>query len=556
MNKQIQTEADELGFFGEYGGQYVPETLMPAIIELKKAYKEAKADPEFQRELEYYLSEYVGRATPLTYAASYTESLGGAKIYLKREDLNHTGAHKINNALGQALLAKRMGKKKLVAETGAGQHGVASATVAALFDMELVVFMGSEDIKRQQLNVFRMELLGAKVVAVEDGQGTLSDAVNKALQYWVSHVDDTHYLLGSALGPDPFPTIVRDFQSVIGKEIKSQILKKEGRLPDAIVACIGGGSNAIGTFYPFIKDDVALYGVEAAGQGEDTDKHALAIGKGSPGVLHGTKMYLIQDEGGQVQLAHSISAGLDYPGIGPEHSYYHDIGRVTFENATLLSENGADIIEIGVPFSDPVADGPVIMEAGQQAIKQGITIDYIFEQLEKHGNQIKCQYVLMTYYNIICHYGEQAFFEKCRDTGVYGLIIPDLPFELSQRLKQQFSHYGVKIISLVAMTTDDKRIKDIVSYAEGFIYTVTMNATTGQNGAFHPELKRKIESIKAIANVPVVAGFGIRSPQHVADIKEVADGIVIGSEIVKRFKSNTREEIIKYLQSIQQTLNN
>ncbi|HDA5360037.1 TPA: tryptophan synthase subunit beta [Staphylococcus aureus] len=277
MNKQIQTEADELGFFGEYGGQYVPETLMPAIIELKKAYKEAKADPEFQRELEYYLSEYVGRATPLTYAASYTESLGGAKIYLKREDLNHTGAHKINNALGQALLAKRMGKKKLVAETGAGQHGVASATVAALFDMELVVFMGSEDIKRQQLNVFRMELLGAKVVAVEDGQGTLSDA---------------------------------------------------------IVACIGGGSNAIGTFYPFIKDDVALYGVEAAGQGEDTDKHALAIGKGSPGVLHGTKMYLIQDEGGQVQLAHSISAGLDYPGIGPEHSYYHDIGRVTFENAS------------------------------------------------------------------------------------------------------------------------------------------------------------------------------------------------------------------------------
>ncbi|HAY3120453.1 TPA: tryptophan synthase subunit beta [Staphylococcus aureus] len=307
MNRQIQTEADELGFFGEYGGQYVPETLMPAIIELKKAYKEAKADPEFQRELEYYLSEYVGRATPLTYAASYTESLGGAKIYLKREDLNHTGAHKINNALGQALLAKRMGKKKLVAETGAGQHGVASATVAALFDMELVVFMGSEDIKRQQLNVFRMELLGAKVVAVEDGQGTLSDAVNKALQYWVSHVDDTHYLLGSALGPDPFPTIV---------------------------ACIGGGSNAIGTFYPFIKDDVALYGVEAAGQGEDTDKHALAIGKGSPGVLHGTKMYLIQDEGEQVQLAHSISAGLDYPGIGPEHSYYHDIGRVTFENAS------------------------------------------------------------------------------------------------------------------------------------------------------------------------------------------------------------------------------
>ncbi|RQM96622.1 tryptophan synthase subunit beta [Staphylococcus warneri] len=334
MNTHIQTDADDLGFFGSYGGQYVPETLMPAIIELKQAYKKAKNDPTFQDELQYYLKEYVGRETPLTYAKAYSESLGGAKIYLKREDLNHTGAHKINNALGQALLAKRMGKRKLVAETGAGQHGVASATVAALFDMNLIVFMGKEDIQRQQLNVFRMELLGAKVVSVEEGQGTLSDAVNKALQYWVSHVEDTHYLLGSALGPDPFPTIVRDFQSVIGKEIKTQILNKEQRLPDAVVACIGGGSNAIGTFYPFIQDDVKLYGVEAAGKGKLTDKHALAIGKGSPGVLHGAKMYLIQDEHGQVQLAHSISAGLDYPGIGPEHSYYHDIGRVTYTDAS------------------------------------------------------------------------------------------------------------------------------------------------------------------------------------------------------------------------------
>ncbi|WP_049423494.1 tryptophan synthase subunit beta [Staphylococcus warneri] len=334
MNTHIQTDADDLGFFGSYGGQYVPETLMPAIIELKQAYKKAKNDPTFQDELQYYLKEYVGRETPLTYAKAYSESLGGAKIYLKREDLNHTRAHKINNALGQALLPKRMGKRKLVAETGAGQHGVASATVAALFDMDLIVFMGKEDIQRQQLNVFRMELLGAKLVSVEEGQGTLSDAVNKALQYWVSHVEDTHYLLGSALGPDPFPTIVRDFQSVIGKEIKTQILNKEQRLPDAVVACIGGGSNAIGTFYPFIQDDVKLYGVEAAGKGKLTDKHALAIGKGSPGVLHGAKMYLIQDEHGQVQLAHSISAGLDYPGIGPEHSYYHDIGRVTYTDAS------------------------------------------------------------------------------------------------------------------------------------------------------------------------------------------------------------------------------
>ncbi|OHS39053.1 tryptophan synthase subunit beta [Staphylococcus sp. HMSC62B09] len=354
----IQTEADELGFFGEYGGKYVPETLMPAIIELKQAYKKAKQDQSFQDELTYYLKEYVGRETPLTYAKSYSEALGGAQIYLKREDLNHTGAHKINNAIGQALLAKRMGKNKLVAETGAGQHGVASATVAALFDMELIVFMGREDIKRQQLNVFRMELLGAKVEAVDEGQGTLSNAVNKALQYWVSHVADTHYLLGSALGPDPFPTMVRDFQSVIGQEIKEQLLQKTGRLPDAVVACIGGGSNAIGTFYPFIKDKVKLYGVEAAGQGIDTAKHALAIGKGRPGVLHGSKMYLIQDEYGQVELAHSISAGLDYPGIGPEHSYYHDIGRVQYKRAT-----DTEAMEVLIRFSKMEGVIPAIESA-------------------------------------------------------------------------------------------------------------------------------------------------------------------------------------------------
>ncbi|WP_232796210.1 tryptophan synthase subunit beta [Staphylococcus canis] len=331
----IQLEVDQNGFFGDFGGRYIPETLMPAIQDLKQAYNEAKNDPEFIETYQYYLKHYVGRESPLTYADSYTKALGGAKIYLKREDLNHTGAHKINNALGQALLAKRMGKRKLVAETGAGQHGVASATVAALFDMELIVFMGEEDIRRQQLNVFRMELLGAKVVSVTDGQGTLSDAVNKALQYWVAHVEDTHYLLGSALGPDPFPTMVRDFQRVIGDEIKSQILEKESRLPDAVVACVGGGSNAIGTFYPFVEDsDVKLYGVEAAGQGANTNRHALAINKGKVGILHGTKMYLIQNDQDQIELAHSISAGLDYPGVGPEHSYYHDIGRVKYETAT------------------------------------------------------------------------------------------------------------------------------------------------------------------------------------------------------------------------------
>lgn len=335
MVKDIILEPTEDGFYGEYGGQFIPDVLKPAITELNEAYQKFKNDPDFHDELNYYLKNYVGRESPLTYAARLTEKLGGAKIYLKREDLNHTGAHKINNTLGQALIAKRMGKKKMVAETGAGQHGVACATVAALFDMEMTVFMGAEDMKRQALNVYRMELLGAKVVAVEEGQATLTDAVDEALKYYAEHTEDIHYLLGSALGPHPFPQMVRDFQSVIGKEIKTQIQEQEGRLPDAVVACIGGGSNAIGTFYPFVEDeDVKLYGVEAAGEGYETDRHSLAINKGETGILHGTKMKLIKDEAGEVLLPYSISAGLDYPGAGPEHCYYDDIGRAEYPSAT------------------------------------------------------------------------------------------------------------------------------------------------------------------------------------------------------------------------------
>lgn len=323
------------GRFGQFGGRFVPETLMTALLELEAAYEQALLDPAFTEELSYYLEDYVGRETPLYYAENLTKALDGAKIYLKREDLNHTGAHKINNAIGQALLAKRMGKKKIVAETGAGQHGVATATACALLNLECVVFMGAEDIKRQQLNVFRMELLGTKVQSVESGSKTLKDAVNAALRYWVTNVEDTHYILGSALGPHPFPKIVRDFQRVIGVETKRQIVQKEGRLPDAVVACIGGGSNAIGMFHPFVDDEsVALYGVEAAGSGLETGKHAAAIAGGKLGVLHGAYMYLLQDENGFVQEAHSISAGLDYPGKGPEHCYLHDIGRAQFDSIT------------------------------------------------------------------------------------------------------------------------------------------------------------------------------------------------------------------------------
>jgi tryptophan synthase beta chain len=329
------TLPNETGHFGIFGGRFVPETLMKAVTQLDQAYKEAKNDPDFYLEFNRLLEEYVGRETPLYFAENLTRKAGGANIYLKREDLNHTGAHKINNAIGQALLAVRMGKRKIVAETGAGQHGVATATVCALLNLECIIFMGEEDIKRQALNVFRMELLGAKVVGVTSGSATLKDAVNEALRYWVANVDDTHYLLGSVMGPHPFPMIVRDFQSVIGKETKQQFLARNGQLPEAVVACIGGGSNAMGMFYAFIEDkDVKLFGVEAAGQGVNTAFHAASLTKGRPGVLHGALMYLLQNDDGQIQEAHSISAGLDYPGVGPEHSYLKDKGRAEYHSVT------------------------------------------------------------------------------------------------------------------------------------------------------------------------------------------------------------------------------
>lgn len=323
------------GRYGNYGGRFVPELLMPALLELEEAYQEATNDPAFMSEMNYYLKEYVGRETPLYHAKNLSEKLGGPSIYLKREDLNHTGAHKINNTVGQALLTKRMGKKKVVAETGAGQHGVATATVCALLGLECTVFMGEEDIRRQQLNVFRMELLGAQIESVSQGSGTLKDAVNEALRYWVSNVSDTHYILGSVVGPHPFPKIVRDLQSIIGTETKQQHKEKTGELPDAVVACVGGGSNALGMFYPFIQDEnVLLYGIEAGGSGLSSGKHAATLTDGTTGVLHGTMTNLLQDQHGQIQEAFSISAGLDYPGVGPEHSHLHETNRVTYDSIT------------------------------------------------------------------------------------------------------------------------------------------------------------------------------------------------------------------------------
>ena len=332
------------GRFGIHGGQYIPETLMNAVIELEEAYNHYKDDPDFNRELTTLLNEYAGRPSRLYYAKRMTEDLGGAKIYLNREDLNHTGAHKINNVLGQVLLAKKMGKTRVIAETGAGQHGVATATAAALMDMECEVFMGEEDTKRQALNVYRMRLLGAKVHAVSSGTGTLKDAVSETMREWTSRIADTHYVLGSCMGPHPFPTIVRDFQSVISREIKEQILEKEGKLPDAVLACVGGGSNAIGAFYPFIPHpEVRLIGLEAAGRGIDTKETAATIGTGSLGIFHGMKSYFCQDEYGQIAPVYSISAGLDYPGIGPEHAHLHDIGRA--EYYAITDDQAVDAFE-------------------------------------------------------------------------------------------------------------------------------------------------------------------------------------------------------------------
>jgi len=330
-----RTGPDLSGHFGAYGGRFVAETLMPLVLDLEKAYEAAKEDAAFKAELDGLLKHYVGRPSALYFAQRLTEKLGGAKIYLKREDLNHTGAHKINNCLGQILLARRMGKTRIIAETGAGQHGVATATVAARFGLPCVVYMGEVDIERQKPNVFRMKLLGAEVRPVTSGSRTLKDAMNEALRDWVANVEDTFYIIGSAAGPHPYPQMVRDFQTVIGSETRRQILEAEQKLPDLVVACVGGGSNAIGMFHPFLDDsDVEIHGVEAAGEGVETQKHAATLTKGSPGVLHGARSYLLQDRDGQVLEAHSISAGLDYPGVGPEHSWLKDQGRVKYFSAT------------------------------------------------------------------------------------------------------------------------------------------------------------------------------------------------------------------------------
>ncbi len=380
MTKQeIYTLPDEKGYFEEFGGRFVPETLMYALEELTDAYLKLKEDPSFWEELNHYLKDFAGRPTPLYFAKRLTDYVGGAKIYIKREDLLHTGAHKINNTLGQALLAKRMGKRRIIAETGAGQHGVATATACALLGLECVVYMGEEDAERQKLNVFRMRLLGAEVRIVKSGSRTLKDAINEALRDWVTNVETTHYIIGSVVGPHPFPMMVRDFQKVIGEEAKAQMLELEGRLPDAVVACVGGGSNAMGIFYPFIEhEEVRLIGVEAGGLGLHTGKHASSINGGSVGVLHGMKSYFLQDEEGQIQPTHSISAGLDYPGVGPEHAYLFKSGRAkyvyTTDEEALEGFRILSRLEGIIPALEPAHAVPRVMEIAKELGKDHIVL--------------------------------------------------------------------------------------------------------------------------------------------------------------------------------------
>jgi tryptophan synthase beta chain len=368
---------DTLGHFGSFGGRFVPETLIPALDELAEVYAQAQNDPAFREEFDYYLKDYVGRPTPLYFAERLSKILGGPRIYIKREDLCHTGAHKINNALGQALLAKRMGKRRIIAETGAGQHGVATATACALFGMQCEVFMGEEDIHRQALNVYRMKLLGAKVTSVTSGTQTLKDATSQAIRDWVTNVRDTHYIIGSVVGPHPYPMIVRDFQSIIGIEARKQILDKEGRLPDAIIACVGGGSNAMGIFYPFVQDsEVQLIGVEAAGKGLESGEHCATLAAGQPGVLHGSKSILLQNADGQVSITHSISAGLDYPGVGPEHAWLKESGR-----AKYVSITDSEALEAFSFLSQTEGLIPALESAHAFAHLQKIASDYTPDQI-------------------------------------------------------------------------------------------------------------------------------------------------------------------------------
>ena len=640
--------------FKPYGGQYIPETLKTTVDELEAAYAQFRNDPEFWNELNYWFKHYSGRPTPLYSAGRLSEYLKGAKIYLKREDLNHTGAHKINNTLGQILLARRMGKKRIIAETGAGQHGVATATVCALFGLECIVYMGEEDTKRQALNVFRMELLGAKVVPVMAGTRTLKDATSEAIRDWMAHPQDTFYIIGSVVGPHPYPTMVRDFQSVIGKETKEQYAAQETARsgetppPPTLVACVGGGSNAMGMFYPFIADKaIKMVGVEASGHGLDTQQHAASLTKGKPGVLHGSFSYLLQTGDGQVKEAHSISAGLDYPGVGPEHAFLKDSGRVTYTSITdaealegfkllcktegiipalesahaiayvmkaapkmskaeriivclsgrgdkdvmqvqemlkgqdsgfgiqgpgvsryhimqlseifktgkqlipyltagdpdlewtakyldVLEKSSVKIVELGIPFSDPLADGPVIQASHQRAITGGTNLTKVFELVKTRANgRSPLQIIFMLDYNLVYHHGVETFVADCQKSGVAGVLVPNLPLEDVHGLSTKLQAAGIAHIHLVSSSTPTERLKTIADATSGFLYILASHGVTGVREAMSDAARQTVEKLRKVTDLPLVVGFGISTPDQVKEVWGYADGAIVGSALVK-----------------------
>ncbi len=573
------------GYFGAFGGQFMPETLMNAVIELEEAYNKYKDDPEFVRELEDLHKKYTGRPSLLYYADRMTKDLGGAKIYLKREDLNHTGSHKLNNVIGQMLLAKRMGKTRVIAETGAGQHGVATATVAALMGMECEVFMGAEDCERQALNVYRMELLGAKVHPVITGTSTLKDAVSEAMREWTNRMSDTHYVLGSVMGAHPFPMIVRDFQSIISREAREQILEAEGKLPTAVMACVGGGSNAMGMFYNFIPDEgVRLIGCEAAGHGVDTDMNAATMANGTVGIFHGMKSYFCQDEDGQIAPVYSISAGLDYPGIGLWRNTegwifmskikdaftkgkafipFISAGDHGIENTEryirIMVKAGADMVEIGIPFSDPTAEGPVIQEASTRALSTGVKIHDIFDmvrRLRSGDDAVTVPLVFMTYLNPIYVFGREKFFTLCEEVGISGVIVPDMPFEEKGELGTIAHKHGVEVVSLIAPTSEN-RIEMIAKEAEGFVYCVSSLGVTGMRSEIKTDIKSIVETIRKYTDIPVAVGFGISKPEQAEAMARVSDGAIVGSAIVKiiaEHGENADQALFDYVQSMKQAV--
>ncbi len=579
--------------YGGYGGRYVPETLIPALDELDAGWRAAQADPGFAAELDRLGREYAGRPTPLTLAERFAP---GKRLYLKREDLLHTGAHKLNNALGQAVLARRLGKHRIVAETGAGQHGVAAATVCARFGLDCVVYMGAEDMRRQRPNVERMGLLGAEVRPVEFGTKTLKEATSEAIRDWITNVETTHYLIGSCVGPAPYPEIVRELQAVLGREARGQVLEAEGRLPDAAIACVGGGSNAIGLFAGFLDDaDVRLYGVEAAG--------AASLGAGRPGVLHGARSSLLADEDGQIVDAHSISAGLDYPGrrpraraparhrprrvpgrdrrrrprglpppgrdrgdhpgararararprpgagrrrdrrlpLGPRRQgpgrgarpsremskalvIYLMAGREAPELAAAAEAGGADLVELGFPFSDPLADGPVIRRAAERALAAGMRTRACLECLAETRARVEVPLVPMTYSSLLEAYGWERFSADARTAGAASMIVADLPAGERPELRR---------IQLVAPTSTDERLRLAAEATDGWLYLVTLTGTTGPRADLSPAFAGLVERARRTTDLPLYAGFGISTPEHARAAAELADGIVVGSRALE-----------------------